>query len=206
MNEVNPKYDDELYKHLIQENAKYIEQVHKTWNQKLLIVGSMAAVIVADKGFDPQSPIPLQLVMLAIPVMCVMLDAHLLEKAIQARIISHFIIREFEDKGKSSPWCRTFWSIDDPNSSRNLFSYLLRFVSPTKDAPQIGELVGMRSATTSIVSIVPTVLVIFLAAWYAFPANLRTISLVLAGVFSLAYFAAAWLMWVTLRKRVNVQD
>lgn len=200
-------HDDELYKHLIQENAKYIEKVHQTWNQKLAIVGAMAAVIVVeDKGIAANSPIPLHLVILAIPVMCIMLDAHLLEKALQARIISHFIIRQFEDKRMSSPWCKTFWSIGDPSNSRNLFSYVFRFWFPSKNDSTIAELVGMRSATTALVSIVPTILVFLLAAWYGVRDDRRAYSVIAALIASCVYVAFAWLMFNKLRKKVQAEE
>lgn len=195
---------EELYKHLIQENSKYIEKVHQTWNQKLLIVGAMAAVTIADKGVSNTSPIPLQIVLLAIPVMCVMLDAHLLEKALQARIISNFLIAEFEKNGTTPPWFRTLWSIGTPSPAANPFWYFLRFCWPRQPATRVDELVGMRSAATSVVSIVPTVLVFFLAA-FSISRDYPSGYLVAAGL-SLVYFVIAYLWFGALSRPVEGEE
>jgi hypothetical protein len=55
---------------LLQEIAKDIETDHQTWNHKLLIVGAMAELVVADDtDVAADSPIPLPGVMPADPVM-----------------------------------------------------------------------------------------------------------------------------------------
>ncbi|MCC9604246.1 hypothetical protein LOC67_27140 [Stieleria sp. JC731] len=191
---------------MIGENAKYIEKVHQTWNQKLVIVGAMVAFnLVNQEAFAKGAPLPLQLVMLAVPVMCIMLDAHLLEKTLQARIISHFIIKEFEDRGTTPPWCKTFWSISDTSRSKKPFHYLLRFWRPPKSGHTIDALVGMRSATTSIVSIVPTVLVILLAAYAISPKD-RVFAFPVAGIISVIYFVVAYFVFVNLRRKVQTEQ
>lgn len=160
--------DATLYEHLIQENSKYIEKVHETWNQKLAIVGAMAAFVVAYHAeLAKNAPLPLQAVIWSIPAMCILLDLHTFEKVLQARLLSHFLMSEFEDRGAARPWFRTFWAIESRTGqeSHGLIYYLVGYWFQKSDRSQVEGLVGLRSAVTGVVFMFPTIIVFFLAAY-----------------------------------------
>ncbi len=208
--EQDKSFDDELYKHLIQETSKYIEKVHQTWNQKLIIVGAMIAFLLSkDSVFGvPNAPsppaVPLSVVILAIPILCVILDAHLLEKALHSRILSHFLVKEFENKNLVKRWFRMFWSLDQKKAKGPIY-YIFDFWRGGKNM-SVETLVGMRSATTSLVTVVPTVVAVVLAT-YTVTASLSfyvaTTAIAGAFLFCLVYCLGAVSLFRNFQRHVE---
>jgi hypothetical protein len=139
----------ELYKSLRAEVASYVEKVPGLWLQKLTLCGGMIAFLVIkypelSAGIVKGRALVAAAV-LAVPVLAVLIDAKILEYGLHARAVSRFIRRHVETGSAAAKWEDYLWGDDG-------------------DAVGL-RLVRLRSATTVIVTAVPTAGLIVLAGF-----------------------------------------
>lgn len=133
----------ELYKSLRGEIVGYIEKVPALWLQKFVLIGSVVAFLVANRGSLDGSGQLLIVAIVAIPIISVLLDVKIGEYALHARIVSLFIHERFRGSPLAAEWESTLWGDVGP--------------------AEIRSLVRMRSLMTAVVTTVPTILLILLA-------------------------------------------
>jgi len=138
----------ELYKSLRQEAASYVEKVPGIWLQKFLFAGAVVAFILQNhEGLGTYSAGGNRLVMfgfVCVPVLAMLLDVKILEYGLHARAISRFIELQFVDSPVTSAWEAALW-----RGGAN---------------PQIAALTRWRSVATVVVTVVPTAILVVLAA------------------------------------------
>jgi hypothetical protein len=137
----------ELYKSLRTEEALYLEKVPALWLQKFTLLGAMIAfIVVRHKELMAEEATGSALLIaavLAIPVLAMLIDAKILEYGLHARAISRFVRRHATPDSVEARWEGFLWGDEG-------------------DPSDVG-LVRLRSATTVIVTAVPTALLIALA-------------------------------------------
>jgi len=170
------EFDLELYKSLRAESAVYLEKVPALWLQKFILIGGLLAFLLtqnesfevvgdgdaADSAFD--------VALLAIPVLACLLDAKIMEYGLHARVISEFVENAFPFE-RSKHWERTLWGYSDRHFER--------------------QLVKLRSATTVLVTVAPTTLIVMLDSILLYVRRENAWIMIAGVVFSLAYMSVA---------------
>jgi hypothetical protein len=109
----NP-YRQELYKTLLAESQGYLGKMAGLWLQKLVLVGGVMVFLYGHRD-DPEQwekwmrkggpwQNTLALATLALPLLALLLDLKHLEYAVQARAISRFIRKTFQDVPAVRDW------------------------------------------------------------------------------------------------------
>jgi len=140
--------DLELYKSLRAEAANYVEKIPALWLQKFLLVGAAIAFLTGkDRPFAGMSDARGLMVagLALVPVLAILLDAKILEYGLHARAISRFLSGIVPAGSMARRWEMCLWGQEG-------------------DA-RVMELVRLRSATTLIVTAVPTAALIVLAGF-----------------------------------------
>ena len=140
--DTNPDLRLELYKSLRAEVVGYVEKVPGLWLQKFVLVGSVVAFILANKGQLTGSSNLLIAAILAIPVLAVLLDAKIGEYGLHARAVSRFIQESFGDS-VAREWEATLWGDRGDDKTKSL--------------------VRLRSLMTAVVTATPTIILIIVA-------------------------------------------
>jgi len=173
----------ELYKSMRAEAIAYIEKVPALWLQKFILVGAMLAFLLTQKdsldfiGEGDPAEATFDVALLTVPALACLLDAKMLEYGIHARIISSFIESEFSSVSQVRSWERTLWGYSD-DSFRD-------------------RLTKIRSATTVLVTVGPTLLIIALGT--ALVSVRRQTGWILLGGAALCLFYIAVAVIVLLR-------
>lgn len=169
-------FDLELYKGLRAESSVYIEKVPALWLQKFILVGGLLAFLLTqNKSFEvvgdgDAADTAFDVALLAIPALACLLDAKIMEYGLHARVISRFIEGEFPFE-RTRHWERTLWGYSDHRFER--------------------QLVKLRSATTVLVTVAPTTLIVMLDAVLLYVRRESAWVLVAGVAFSLAYISIA---------------
>jgi hypothetical protein len=171
----------ELYKSLRGEAASYVEKVPGLWLQKFILLGTMLAFLLTQKesldvtGPVDQSELAFDVALVAVALLASLLDAKILEYGLHARAISHFLETEFSQVDVLARWEATLWGY-----SSNEFD--------------VG-LVRMRSATTVLVTVLPTMLVIALVSVLIYVRRENSIALGGGAVACVAYIIVTAYVW-----------
>lgn len=132
----------ELYKSLRSEIAGYLEKVPALWLQKFVLLGGVIAFVVTSRGNLEGSSKLLAAAILAIPVLAMLLDAKIGEYGLHARAVSLFIQASFAS-AKIVAWEAALWG---DGGSREMVA-----------------IVKLRSLMTTLVTLVPTLILIVVA-------------------------------------------
>jgi hypothetical protein len=168
--------DIELYKSLKAESSVYIEKVPALWLQKFVLIGGLIAFLLTqDERFDvvgkgDAADTAFDVALLSIPVLACLLDAKIMEYGLHARVISRFIEVEFPSH-RSQRWERTLWGYSHKPFERRL--------------------VMLRSATTVLVTVAPTALIVMLDAALLYVRREQGWILVAGALVSIAYVGFA---------------
>lgn len=152
----------------------YIEKVPALWLQKFILVGGLIAFLLTqNKSFEmvgegDAADTAFDIALLAIPVLACLLDAKIMEYGLHARVISRFIEDAFPLE-RPQRWERTLWGYSDHPFERRL--------------------VKIRSATTVLVTVAPTTLIVMLDSVLIYVRRENTWVLIVGAVFSLAYIS-----------------
>ena len=142
-----PVISIELYKSLRAEVFSYVEKVPGLWLQKLTLCGGMIAFLITKHseltGGMIRGRALVAAAVLAVPVLAVLIDAKILEYGLHARAVSRFIRQHVEPGSAAAEWEEYLWG--DAGDAASM------------------RLVRLRSATTVIVTAVPTAGLIVLA-------------------------------------------
>ncbi|GAB3062520.1 hypothetical protein GCM10027053_26240 [Intrasporangium mesophilum] len=166
----------ELYKSLRSEASVYIEKVPALWLQKFILIGTLLAFLLTQKksfdviGAGDPAELAFDIALVAIVVIAGLLDAKIMEYGLHARVISRFIEDEFSSHAVIGRWEQTLWGYSDRQFQRNL--------------------VKLRSTTTVLVTVVPTVLIIVLDAVLIYGRRQDGWILIVGAVSCVVYVAA----------------
>lgn len=140
------KFELELYKILKIESANYFDKLQALWLQKFVLVGAMIAFLVTshDKLSVGGHSTIVSVAILAIPVLSALLDAKILEFSLHARAISRFISSHFLTPSTVTQWEKVLWGLEG--------------------APEDLTIAHLRHLTTTLVTIVPTMVIWLLAS------------------------------------------
>jgi hypothetical protein len=133
----------ELYKHLKEESANYIQEIPKIWVQKFILIGAIIAFIFTNQNIPQAGSYLIALGITAIPLLALLLDAKILEFGLHSRLISRFISDTFQNESALARWEDLFWGLKGPKQDLML--------------------ARIRSFTTVIIVIVPTCVLIMLS-------------------------------------------
>jgi hypothetical protein len=136
--------DVELYKQLKGESSTYIQEIPKIWLQKFILIGGVIAFIFTHQGVPQGASYLTALGVAAIPLLALMLDAKILEFGLHSRLISRFVSDTYRGDGAVARWEELFWGLKGPK--RDL------------------TLARLRSLTTVLILVVPTCVLVMLAA------------------------------------------
>lgn len=134
----------ELYKHLKGESSTYIQEIPKIWVQKFILIGAVIAFIFTNQSVPQTGSYLAALGVTAIPVLALLLDAKILEFGLHSRLISRFVSETFRNDSVLARWEDLFWGLKGPSQDLRLARF--------------------RSLTTVIIVVVPTCVLIMLAA------------------------------------------
>jgi hypothetical protein len=134
----------ELYRHLKGESSTYIQEIPKIWVQKFILVGGVIAFIFTHQDVPQAASYLTALGVTAIPLLAFMLDAKIMEFGLHSRLISRFVSDTFRSESVLTRWEELFWGLDGPKQD-------LRIAK-------------LRSFTTVLVVVVPTCVLVMLAA------------------------------------------
>lgn len=171
----------ELYKQLKGESSNYIQEIPKLWVQKFILIGGVIAFIFTHQSVPQAASHLTALGVAAIPLLALMLDAKIMEFGLHSRLISRFVADTFRRDSALTRWEELFWGVKGPK--RDL------------------TLARLRSFTTVVVVVVPTCVLVMLAAAVLdklYPAYAPVFTGVGAAVCALYLLAAlyAWrLIW-----------
>ena len=179
------KFELELYKSLRREVVLYLEKVPSLWLQKFVLVGAVIAFLITKLISLPQVPQTatllanstlLAIAVLAIPILAALLDAKILEYSLHARVISRFIASNFTTPPVLGGWEAYLWGDQG-----------------TREAV---ALVRLRSLTTVVVTVAPTIVLIILSCMFTGELlHKQKLWTLLAGGVSLFYLAMTWYVW-----------
>jgi len=169
----------ELYKSLRAEAASYVEKVPGLWLQKLTLCGGMIAFLVIkypelSAGIVKGRALVAAAV-LAVPVLAILIDAKILEYGLHARAVSRFIRQHVENASAAAKWEDYLWG--DGGDAIGM------------------RLVRLRSATTVIVTAVPTAGLIVLAGFVMGAISEHTMVWVGASAALGMFYVAATIMF-----------
>jgi len=150
--------DVELYKHLRAESHHYLTQIPDLWVKKLTLLSVLVTTLLFNKDLpgDYRGP-ALVFVLVALPIFSALLDAKVLEFALQARLISRFIEREFAlDGSKAERWERVLWGNEQRTAENE---------QPTSyDLVTDVKLAQSRTRATAAMAVLPTALIMIVSA------------------------------------------
>lgn len=166
----------ELYKGLRDEMRTYVERAPGLWLQKFVLLGASIAFLAQfGAELDAAAGGGRALGILALPVIAACIDAKILEYALHARLISSFIIQNFESAEVAVRWERSTWGVDGATRAARLAKY--------------------RSLVSILVTVVPTMLLVLLSAKLlatTFPPGPVWVT---AAVACALYGFLFWLVW-----------
>ena len=140
------QFDVELYKLLKAESASTGDKLQAIWLQKFILVGAVVAFVATTQEKLPQfgRGLVVPAVAIAIPVLSALLDAKIMEFGMHATLISRFIRSRYSDIESVASWEAAFWG---------------SVASPVDMA-----LARIRSLTTVLTAVIPTMVVFLLSA------------------------------------------
>jgi hypothetical protein len=175
------KFELELYKILKSESASYFEKLQAIWLQKFVLVGGLIAFLVTQHDKLPLEgdTLIISAAVLAVPVLSALLDAKILEFSLHTRAISRFIESHFLMPSTLSSWERVLWGIEELSDDH--------------------KIVYLRSLTTTLVTIVPTMIIWLLASITLVQlTGLGILWLALGVLGCLTYALITWMSWRVL--------
>ena len=134
----------ELYKHLKGESSTYIQEIPKIWLQKFILTGGVIAFILTHQDVPQAASYLTALGVAAIPLLALMLDAKIMEFGLHSRLISRFVSDTFRSESVLTRWEELFWGLGGPEHDLRI--------------------ARLRSLTTVLVVVVPTCVLVMLAA------------------------------------------
>ncbi len=183
------EFELELYKSLRQEAAMYVEKVPALWLQKFFLVGATITFLITGYNdlakFQNNREI-LTVIIASVPILAALLDAKILEYALHAQIISRFIIANYREPIILSKWEKTLWGME-----RNSPDHFL---------------VKIRSSVTAVVTVVPTMVMIVLAAFTigaltSYHILFTSLSIIICILYMVATLVAVQRFWSNAQRR-----
>jgi hypothetical protein len=139
-------FDLELYKALKAESASYFEKLQALWLQKFILMGAIIAFVVSSHEkleFEGGTAL-VGSAIVALPILSGLIDAKILEFSLHVRAISGFIEKRFREPSSLAQWEMAVWGVSGDT--------------------HIVRLSNIRSLTTTLVTVVPTMVIILIAS------------------------------------------
>ncbi len=160
----------ELYKQLRTESHMYLSRIPDLWMKKLTLTATMLATPILQ---DTISTGLLFGVVAVAPIFAALLDAKVLECSLQAHLISRFIEEEYTSISRAAKWERMLWGYSTEKfdsgfkniPDKKLPSLVARILNPRETGITGDQRMALlRTATTALLMVVPTIIVMCAAA------------------------------------------